>query len=84
LQFTADPPAAYSGVSIGLFQDCAATIPVASPPNVVTTDTPAAIGHDFGLVMQGNYYKWTLYLYNNGSQLVYLTYELTTYTADGK
>ena len=33
LSFTADPPDAYSGVSICLFQDCAATIPVAAPAN---------------------------------------------------
>ena len=30
LRFTADPPAAYSGVGICLFQDCAATTPVST------------------------------------------------------
>ena len=33
--------------------------------------------------MQGNYYEWTFYVLNNGAQQVYLTYEPTTYSADG-
>lgn len=83
LQFTADPPSSTSSsVSLGLFQDCAATIAVASSTDGATTDG-TAVAHNFGLVMQGNYYEWTFYVLNSGAQQVYLSYLPTTYTADG-
>ena len=68
--FTAGPSG--SIVSLGLFSDCAGTVAL-SP----------TIAHDFGSVMQGNTYEWTLYVYNNGPNQVYLTYSPTTYSANG-
>ena len=60
-------------VSIGLFADCAASVPLAS----------TGIAHDFGLVAQGNTYEWAIYVLNNGAEQVYLTYSPTTFTANG-
>jgi hypothetical protein len=50
-----------SVVSIGLFQDCACTVPLTS--------------HDWGGVVQDQEYEVTAYVRNTGNQAVYITYE---------
>ena len=71
--FTFNSSMGSNAVSIGLFADCAATVPLAT----------SGVAHDFGLVAQGNTYEWTIYVLNNGAEQVYLTYSPTTYTANG-
>jgi len=71
--FTFNSSANGNLVSIGLFADCAASVPLAS----------TGVAHDFGLVAQGNTYEWTIYVLNNGAEQVYLTYSPTSFTANG-
>ena len=71
--FTFNSSANGNLVSIGLFADCAASVPLAS----------TGVAHDFGLVAQGNTYEWTIYVLNNGAEQVYLTYSPTVFTANG-
>ena len=59
-------------VSIGLFADCAASVPI----------TTTGVAHDYGLVAQGNTYEWTIYVLNNGAEQVYITYSPTTFSAN--
>jgi hypothetical protein len=87
--FTADPNGAQgsSGVSIGLYQDCALTTPVVGA--MTNPSTPPLSGrdvagpsHNFGRVSEGNTYEWPIYVVNNGSKQVYITYLPTTFSFD--
>ena len=71
--FTFNSSVNSSDVSIGLYADCAATVPLAT----------SGVAHDYGLVAQGNTYEWTIYVLNNGAEQVYLVYSPTTFSANG-
>jgi hypothetical protein len=58
-----------SVVALGLFQDCATTTPFSS--------------YDWDGVVQGQEYEVTVYLKNNGTQAVYVTYTPSSLSFDG-
>jgi len=72
-------------VGLGVFSDCALTVPVppTNPEASATPDPASAIAHDFGNVMEGNTYEWAIYVVNNGAEQVYLTYLPTTISGNG-
>jgi hypothetical protein len=89
LSFTADPNQGSSGVGIGLFTDCGCTIPVANavtnpatPPIGGRVAAAGAVSHDFGMVDSGNSYTWSIFVWNNNSKQVYITYLPTTFSYD--
>jgi hypothetical protein len=93
--FTADPnPQGSSGVSIGLYTDCSLTTPV-TPATTngallvpfegrydATPSVAPPVAHNFGMVSEGNTYEWPIYVVNNGSKQVYITYLPTTFSYD--
>jgi hypothetical protein len=89
--FTADPAAqGSSGVSIGLYTDCWLTTPVTpayTNPSfpmiwIARVGSLPAVAHNFGMVSEGNTYEWPIYVVNNGSKQVYITYLPTTFISD--
>jgi hypothetical protein len=90
--FTADPAGTQgsSGVSIGLYTDCYLTAPVAPAATnpglplfwIWRDGLPIAVAHNFGMVSEGNTYEWPIYVVNNGSKQVYITYLPTNFIAD--
>lgn len=57
-----------STVNFALYENCEGTMPICT--NVLT-------------VAQGQHYQFTLYAYNNGTNLLYITYLPTTISQDG-